>query len=293
MSSGYGSNQYPQYPGSNRRTSTSSSANPSSLNNLNASQSFAHHPASNVNSYVQYPAGHGYSQGLSIQNNDSGSTTSHNRDIYGRQQYPTELGLGGPSYNSPVQPSGAPLGSLYNPLLSNNTLLQQNLGINSGGGLNQDSYLSPSLGTTCPNPSHTSEPRPSHGVVLAQHAEKVLEGPLRWRNMNLFTLVKDHTFALFVEELSIPPVTSSATKPYTRRLNKENTSSFSGGASRFLLVENDATTIESAADYLTFNTITFPIEFIPRPVMIAGDVVINFTSSYTEDYILYMHHIPS
>jgi len=164
MSGGYGSNQFPQYPGSVRRPPGSSSANSSSANGLNTNQSLAHYPASNASSYVQYPTG-GYSQGFSSQNISGGSTASNIPDVYRRAQYTNDLAPGRLSYNSSAQPSGASLDSLYGPMSSNSPLMQQGLAINPGGGLNQDSYLSTSLGTTCPNPSHNSDSRVSHGVV--------------------------------------------------------------------------------------------------------------------------------
>ncbi|KNZ49057.1 hypothetical protein VP01_523g12 [Puccinia sorghi] len=175
MSGGYGSNQFPQYPGSVRRPPGSSSANSSSSNSLNAYQSRAHYPGSNASPYVQYPTG-GYSQGFANQNISSGSTASNIPDVYGRAQCTNDLAQGGLSYNSSAQPGGASLDSSYGPMSSSSPLIQQGLAINPGGGLNQDSYLSTSLGTTCPNPSHNSDARVSHGVVrnhmpssLAQH----------------------------------------------------------------------------------------------------------------------------
>ncbi|OAV97310.1 hypothetical protein PTTG_09969 [Puccinia triticina 1-1 BBBD Race 1] len=179
MSGNYGFNQFPQYPGDARRTSGSSSANPSSLNNLSANQSYGQYPGGNVNSYSQYnpsggysqglpteynPSG-GYSQGLPTQNVGGGSLASNTRDQYGRPQYASELAPGGLSQNASAQPSGMSLDTLYSPMASSNTMLQQSLGDNPSVGLHHDSYLSSSLGMSCPNPSHNSDSRASHGVV--------------------------------------------------------------------------------------------------------------------------------
>jgi hypothetical protein len=169
MSGNYGSNRFPQYPGDPRRTSGSSSANPSSLNNLSANQSYGNHPEANPNAYLQYNPSGGYSQGLPTQHLTGSSLASTNRDLYARPQYPaSHLPPGGLSYNNnpPLQPSGISLDSLYSPITSSSPLLQQNiLGGNSTAGLHQESYLSSSIGITCPNPSHNSDSRPSHGVV--------------------------------------------------------------------------------------------------------------------------------
>ncbi|KAH9445508.1 hypothetical protein H4Q26_017894 [Puccinia striiformis f. sp. tritici PST-130] len=166
MSGGYGSNRIPQYPGETRRTTGSSSANSSSLNNLSSNQSFANYPeAANVNTYMQYNTSAGYNQGLPSHNIGGGSIASNNRDLYGRPHYSSDLAPGSLSYNAPAQQGGVSFDSLYSPMPSNNTLLQQSLGVTSNSSYNPDSYLSASLGMPCPNPSHNSESRPSHGVV--------------------------------------------------------------------------------------------------------------------------------
>ncbi|KAA1092489.1 hypothetical protein PGT21_004699 [Puccinia graminis f. sp. tritici] len=171
MSGNYGSNRFPQYPADPRRTSASSAANSSSLNNLSASQSFGNHPEANPNAYLQYsPSSGGYnSQGLPTQHLAGSSlAASNSRDPYARPQYPpaSNLAPAGLAYNLPLQPSGISLDSLYHPVSSTNPLLQQNnLAGNSTVGLHHDSYLSSSMGMSCPNPSHNSDPRPSHGVV--------------------------------------------------------------------------------------------------------------------------------
>ncbi|OAV87451.1 hypothetical protein PTTG_02982 [Puccinia triticina 1-1 BBBD Race 1] len=165
MSGNYGSNQFPQYPGDTRRTSGSSSANSSSLNSISANQSYGQYPGANVNSYLQYNPPGGYSQGLPTQNIGGGSLASSTRDLYGRAQYASDLAPGGLSYNSSAQPSGLSLDTLYGPMTSSNTLSHQGFGGNPGSGLNHDSYLSSSLAINCPNPSHNSDSRPSHGVV--------------------------------------------------------------------------------------------------------------------------------
>ncbi|KAI9605616.1 hypothetical protein H4Q26_003981 [Puccinia striiformis f. sp. tritici PST-130] len=132
MSGGYGSNRIPQYPGETRRTTGSSSANSSSLNNLSSNQSFANYPKQQIH------------------NIGGGSIASNNRDLYGRPHYSSDLAPGSLSYNAPAQQGG-----------SHST----SLGVTSNSSYNPDSYLSASLGMPCPNPSHNSESRPSHGVV--------------------------------------------------------------------------------------------------------------------------------